>query len=249
MNNVFIQSEGHRLDQACSPEQLDKFQRTSRHQGQTRNPEIGQLCTGNRIPTDEHATQRRCYLRVTHHYFIQSEGHRLDQACSHAQPDKFQRTSRHQGQTRNPEIGQLCTGNRIPTDEHATQRRCYLRVTHHYFIQSEGHRLDQACSHAQPDKFQRTSQGQEQTRNPEIGQLCTCNRIPTDEHPTQKRCYLRVTHHYFIQSEGHRLDPACSPAQPGKSQRTSQHQEQTRNPSNLPKEEHTLADYPWQSFQ
>ena len=173
----------------------------------------------------------------------------MDLACSLAQPGKSQRTFQRQEQTRNPEIGPLCTCNCTPTDEHPTQKPCYLRVTHHYFIQSEGHRLDLACSPAQPGKSQRTSQRQEQTRIPEIGQLCTCNRIPLDELATHKRCYLRVTHHYFIQSEGHRLDPACSPAQPGKSQRTSQHQEQTRNPSSLPKEEHTLADYPWQSSQ
>ena len=173
----------------------------------------------------------------------------MDPACSPAQPGKSQRTSQRQEQTRNPEVGPLCCCNRIPTDEHATQNRCYVRVTHNYFTQSEGHRLDLVCSLAQPGKSQRTSQHQEQTRNPEIGPLCTCNHIPLEELATQKRCYLRVTHHDLIQSEGHRLDPACSPAQPGKSQRTSQHQEQTRNPSNLPKEEHMLADYPWQSSQ
>ena len=184
-----------------------------------------------------------------HHYFIQSEGHRLDQACSHAQPDKFQRTSRHQGQTRNPEIGQLCTGDRIPLMPHATQTERYLTIMNNVFIQSEGHRLDQACSPEQQDKFQRTSRHQGQTRNPEISQLCTGNRIPTDEHATQTERHLTIMNNVFIQSEGHRLDQACSPEQLDKFQRTSRHQGQTRNPSSWPRVAHTSAGYPWQSFR
>ena len=218
------------MDLACSPAQQDKFQRTSQRQGQTRNPEIGQLCTCNRIPFDELATQKRCYLRETHRCFIHSEAHRLDLACSPAHLANSQRTSQRQEQTRHPEIGQLCTGNRIPLEEQATQKERSLTVMGNIFIQSEAHRLDLACSPAHLGNSQRTSRRQGQTRNPEIGQLCTSNHIPLDELATQKRCYLRETHRCFTHSEAHRLDLACSPAHLGNSQRTSQLQEQTRNP-------------------